>query len=91
MEKIDQKKVNTFILNSCFSKRVYLTEHEAWCASVKIAEEKKSKVLLRPYGCKVCNKFHLTSIVSSQRYFNPKKDLSEMKLRNTKKYRKGRK
>lgn len=87
MEKIDQKKVNIFILNSCFSKRVYKTEHEAWCVSVKIAEAKKSKTLMRPYSCKLCKKFHLTSAIS-KRYLNPKKDLSNMKLRNTKKYKK---
>lgn len=62
--KVHQKIVNTHILNSCFSKRVFESEYLAWCESARISEandaNNRKNHLLYPYECSYCKKFHLS-------------------------------
>ena len=84
-EKISRKEINTFLLNSCFSKRAYKTEHEAWSTSIKIAEEQHNYRPMRPYECKYCKQFHLTRS-SSSKYTDPKGRI-DIKMRSIQKYK----
>lgn len=94
--KIHPKTLNTHILNSCFSKRVYESEHAAQAEAKRIAEYKASKLeeksgrkvwpramQMEPYQCGFCKKYHLTTKDLKHQIISPDK----IKLRDTNKHR----
>jgi len=68
-----QKILNTHILNSCFSKKVFATEAEANRTArniVKLTQSREQErgistwgkaYQMKSYYCQFCNKFHLTN------------------------------
>ncbi|MBC8395317.1 MAG: hypothetical protein H8E05_01350 [Bacteroidetes bacterium] len=65
--KVHQKLINTHILNSCFSKKVYKSKGEALDASKEIAEYRGDNKALTPYQCGFCKKYHLTKLTGKQK------------------------
>ncbi len=83
--KVPAKVLNTYILNSCFSKKPYATQDEAEEEARKIAARFRTKTM-KVYSCKVCNKYHLTN--KSNKIKHPENvNVSNMKCRSNDKYK----
>ena len=84
-DKIPQKHLNQFILNSCFSKKAY-TVDEAKEVAFRVYEQ-TGKVLM-PYKCNYCGSIHLSEKSKHRRYTDPSRtiNLNDIKVRDTNKY-----
>tara|TARA_Y100001938_G_scaffold106147_1_gene144849 strand:+ start:943 stop:1440 length:498 start_codon:yes stop_codon:yes gene_type:complete len=84
-DKIPQKHLNQFILNSCFSKKAYTVE-EAKEVAFRVYEQ-TGKVLM-PYKCNYCGNIHLSEKSKHRRYTDLNKtiNLKKIKPRDTNKY-----
>ena len=82
--KVPHKVLNTYILNSCFSKKAYPSEEEADTEALRIAGKFKSNKM-KAYHCRVCKKYHLTNKKGTQ---DPARvDVTNLKIRSVEKYK----
>ena len=84
-DKIPQKHLNQFILNSCFSKKAYTIEE---AKEVAFSVYEQTAQVLMPYKCNYCKKIHLSEKSKHRRYSDPNKtiNLNHIKIRDTNKY-----
>jgi len=84
-DKIPQKHLNQFILNSCFSKKPYTIEE---AKEVAFSVYEQTGQVLMPYKCNYCKKIHLSEKSKHRRYSDPNKtiNLNDIKIRDTNKY-----
>jgi len=84
-DKIPQKHLNQFILNSCFSKKPYTLEE---AKEVAFTAYEETGIVLMPYKCNYCGSIHLSEKSKHRRYTNPNKtiNLNDIKVRDTNKY-----
>jgi hypothetical protein len=84
-DKIPQKHLNQFILNSCFSKKPYTLEE---AKKVAYAAYENSGTVLMPYQCNYCKKIHLSEKSKHRKYSDPNRtiNLNHIKTRDTNKY-----
>ena len=84
-DKIPQKHLNQFILNSCFSKKAYTIEE---AKEVAFSVYEQTGQVLMPYKCNYCGSIHLSEKSKHKRYTNLNKtiNLKDIKPRDTNKY-----
>lgn len=84
-DKIPQKHLNQFILNSCFSKKAYTVEE---AKEVAFSVYEQTGQVLMPYQCNYCKKIHLSEKSKNKRYTDLNKtiNLNHIKPRDTNKY-----